>query len=251
MERWNTMPVVTAVNRLVRDQAGRDGAALRRRTARGATIPCSSSSATGAARPSRFTPQDSWVWQMHATMAVEDLTHENFWRQLLRWVVDEVPDQVEIRMTSDRVEPGSTVAFTASVSDKAFLELNDASVTATVDQPRRRRRRRADGVERREGRRVSGQLRGEAPGWYEVRAVATRAGTEVGSAVAARARRAGRAGVLRRDAAGRHAAPHGRRDRRPLLRGGGHRHARRRPALHRARRDHRRGARALAHADRR
>ena len=45
----------------------------------------------GRGKAFAFTPQDSWVWQMHASMPVEDLTHENFWRQLLRWVVDGCP----------------------------------------------------------------------------------------------------------------------------------------------------------------
>jgi hypothetical protein len=120
---------------------------------------------------------------MHATMAVDDLTHENFWRQLLRWVVDEVPDQVEIRTTSDRVEPGSPVAVTASVADKAFLELNDASVATTVTGP--------EGAVIDVPMAWSGEKAGEyqgsftatTAGWYEVRTVATRGGSEVGRAV--------------------------------------------------------------------
>ena len=55
----------------------------------------------GRGKAFAFTPQDSWVWQMHASIPVEDMTHENYWRQLLRWVVDDVPDQVEPR-TDDR-----------------------------------------------------------------------------------------------------------------------------------------------------
>ena len=39
-------------------------------------------------------------------MTVEDQTHENYWRQLLRWLVDGVPDQVDVHTTTDRVEPG-------------------------------------------------------------------------------------------------------------------------------------------------
>ena len=38
----------------------------------------------GRGKSFAFTPQDSWVWQMHASIPVEDLTHENYWRQLLR-----------------------------------------------------------------------------------------------------------------------------------------------------------------------
>jgi len=137
----------------------------------------------GRGKAFAFTPQDSWVWQMHASIPVEDLTHENYWRQLLRWVVDEVPDQVEIRTTSDRVEPGSTVSFTASVADKAFVELNDASVTATVTGP--------DGAVADVPMAWGGEKAGEydgtfpaaAPGWYEVRVQAMRAGAEVGAAV--------------------------------------------------------------------
>jgi len=41
---------------------------------------------------------------MHSTIRVDDQTHENFWRQLLRWLVDGVPDAVETRPLTDRVE---------------------------------------------------------------------------------------------------------------------------------------------------
>ena len=183
MERWNTMPVVTAVNRLSAIKPGATVLLSGTDNAR-RDYPVLVFQRYGRGKAFAFTPQDSWVWQMHATMAVDDLTHENFWRQLLRWVVDEVPDQVEIRMTSDRVEPGSTVAFTASVSDKAFLDLNDASVTATASSP--------DGatldVPMSWGGEKAGEYQGsftaKTPGWYEVRTVATRAGADVGRAVA-------------------------------------------------------------------
>ena len=183
MERWNTMPVVTAVNRLSAIKPGAtvllSGADNARRD-----YPVLVFQRYGRGKAFAFTPQDSWVWQMHATMAVDDLTHENFWRQLLRWVVDEVPDQVEIRMTSDRVEPGSMVAFTASVSDKAFLDLNDASVTATVSSPDSA----TLDVPMSWGGEKAGEYQGsftaKTPGWYEVRTVATRAGADVGRAVA-------------------------------------------------------------------
>ena len=33
---------------------------------------------------------------MDAKIAVEDMTHETYWRQLMRWLVDGVPDQVEL-----------------------------------------------------------------------------------------------------------------------------------------------------------
>ena len=40
--------------------------------------------------------QDSWLWRMDAKMAVTDTTHAMFWRRLVRWLVDGVPDQVNV-----------------------------------------------------------------------------------------------------------------------------------------------------------
>ncbi|MEZ5283477.1 MAG: glutamine amidotransferase [Vicinamibacterales bacterium] len=182
VERWRTLPPVTAVNRV---DAVKPGATvlLSASDASRRDYPVLAFQRYGRGKAFTFTPQDSWVWQMHASVPVEDMTHENFWRQLLRWVVDEVPDQVEIRTESDRVEPGSTVAFTASVSDAAYLELNDASVVATVTAP--------DGTTsdvamawaaRRRGSATAPSRRRRRAGAVQVQA--TRAGKDVGSAMA-------------------------------------------------------------------
>ena len=65
---------------------------------------------------------------------LEDQTHEQFWRQLLRWMVDGVPDAVDVRLTG-RVEPGEPVQLEATVVDKSFVGVNDASVVAHVARP--------------------------------------------------------------------------------------------------------------------
>ena len=128
--------------------------------------------------------QDTWLWQMHASIPLEDQTHENYWRQLLRWLVDEVPDAVNVHPLAERVEPGETVTLVADVVDPAFLELNDASVTAFVSGP-------SGGVEEIPVQ-WSGERDGEyratftakAEGIYSARVEATRAGRPVGAAVA-------------------------------------------------------------------
>ncbi len=73
---------------------------------------------------------------MHVTMSVEDMTHENYWRQLLRWLVDGVPDHVEAHTNADRVEAGEPVTVTAAVVDPTFVEINDAHVVAHVTGPK-------------------------------------------------------------------------------------------------------------------
>ena len=50
----------------------------------------------GAGKAIAFPVQDSWQWQMHADIPLEDQTHETFWRRLLRWLVDGVPERLTV-----------------------------------------------------------------------------------------------------------------------------------------------------------
>ena len=95
---------------------------------------------------------------MHASVAVEDMTHETYWRQLLRWLVEGVPNPVELQTSPDRVEPGEPVTLTAEVADASWVEVNDAGVIARVTGPPGARRG-ADAVDRRAQRRISGDIR--------------------------------------------------------------------------------------------
>jgi uncharacterized membrane protein len=78
---------------------------------------------------------DSWLWQFHADIPLEDQTHETFWRQLLRWLVDGVPEYVEFRSDLESVEVGEATTFFAEVNDSSYTEVNDALVEATVTAP--------------------------------------------------------------------------------------------------------------------
>ncbi|MBT8336601.1 MAG: hypothetical protein KJO11_08350 [Gemmatimonadetes bacterium] len=79
--------------------------------------------------------QDLWIWQMHADVPLEDLSHETFVQQILRWLVEGVPERVELRAELDAVEPGEAVRIGATVLDSTYLEVNDASVLATITDP--------------------------------------------------------------------------------------------------------------------
>ena len=141
---------------------------------------------------------------MHADIPVEDMTHENYWRQLLRWLVDGVPDHVETHTSADRVEAGETVTITADVVDPTFVEINDARVVAHVDGPKGI----VDVPLQWTGER-SGEYRGTfvAPdeGLYTARVEATRGDDGARHRRHAAPRRSRRRRVLRR----RHARRHG------------------------------------------
>jgi uncharacterized membrane protein len=132
--RWKDLPQVTSVNApLVPKPAAT--VLLSGTDERGRAQPILTWHQFGRGKAVALTLQDTWQWQMHASISLEDQTHENYWRQLLRWLVDGVPGVVEARSTSERVEPGEPVTIEATVLDKTYVELNDASVTARVTTP--------------------------------------------------------------------------------------------------------------------
>ena len=176
-DRWKTMPPLSTVNLIETIKPGATtllSATDDRRRERVVLA----YERYGRGKSVAFPVQDSWMWQMHATIRVEDQTHENFWRQLLRWLVDGVPDAVETRPLTDRVEPGQPVTLTADVVDPRFVELNDANVVAHVTVDRRARpwtcrcSGRASGTAS-----TAPRSRPSEAGWYQAKVDATRAGT--------------------------------------------------------------------------
>jgi uncharacterized membrane protein len=89
----------------------------------------------GRGKSLAWTIHDSWHWQMHADVAVEDQSHETLWRQMLRWLVSYVPEPVEVQAASDLVAPGERVEIRAEVRDPGFLPVNNAIVVASVVGP--------------------------------------------------------------------------------------------------------------------
>jgi uncharacterized membrane protein len=179
-DRWKSLPPLTSVNFVdaikpgatvllsATDERRRDRVVLAyERYGRGKSI--------------AFPVQDSWHWQMDASIRAGDKTHENFWRQMLRWLVDGVADQVECQPAADRVEPGQRVAFTANVADNRFVDLNDAQVVAHVSSP--------SGQTTDVPMVWTGERNGEyratfatdVAGWYQATVDATRDGKTIGS----------------------------------------------------------------------
>ncbi len=132
--RWRELPQVTSVNAPLTPKPAAI-VLLTGTDERGREQPVLTWHQYGLGKAVALTLQDTWQWQMHASIPLEDLTHENYWRQMLRWLVNGVPGVVEARTTAERVEPGEAVTVEATVVDKAYVELNDASVTAHVTRP--------------------------------------------------------------------------------------------------------------------
>ena len=176
VERWDTLPPVTVVNPITEPKPG----ATVLLTAQPDDLVVLAFQRYGAGKSLALPIQDSWMWQMHADIPVEDMTHETFWRRLLRWVVDGVPDQVVARVPQDRVEPDETVTVLADVVDPGFEELNNSTVLAIVTDPAGNiTERRMEWTAEKDGEyRATFPAAGE--GFYEVRVEASTDGELLG-----------------------------------------------------------------------
>jgi uncharacterized membrane protein len=79
--------------------------------------------------------QDSFHWYMDATVDVEDPSLRTLWRQLLRWITSDTPEQLKVGTSVDRVRPGGSVQIRAELADSNFVRRNDAKLTARVYSP--------------------------------------------------------------------------------------------------------------------
>src|SRR6185295_1362816 len=83
-ERWKTMPALTVLNMVQTLKPGAT-ALLSGTDERRRERVVLAYQRYGRGKSIAFPVHDSWLWQMHSSIRVEDQTHENFWRQMLRW----------------------------------------------------------------------------------------------------------------------------------------------------------------------
>ncbi|MBI2822235.1 MAG: VWA domain-containing protein [Acidobacteria bacterium] len=80
-----------------------------------------------------FASGSSWFWQMG--MEPQDNFHEVFWRQLLRWMVHDVPGQIVITPDKAQYVSGETAVVRAEVFDKCYDKAPQANPLLKVTDP--------------------------------------------------------------------------------------------------------------------
>ena len=135
VERWESLPPLTTLNPITRLKPGATGLLTGGSEQERDRQVVLAYHRYGRGKVIAFPIQDSWIWQMHADISLEDQTHEVFWRQLLRWLTDGVPDQVAAQSEREVVEPGQPVNLFVDVGDSAYVEVNDGNVVAVVRTP--------------------------------------------------------------------------------------------------------------------
>ena len=77
-----------------------------------------------------LTVGDVWRWGMRDANAHRDM--DKAWRQLLRWLVTDVPNRVDLAVERQPEDPNGTVSLRVRVRDPKFQPLDNASVSLEV-----------------------------------------------------------------------------------------------------------------------
>lgn len=134
--KWRTMPPLTGVNALGSLRPGASALLTGRRDSSGGSEqPLLAWHRYGRGVGAVFGVQDTWLWRMHADVAVDDLTHLVLWRQLLRWLVEGAPERIAVSASPDRVGTTEPITVRAQVADGGYLDVNDATVSTLITAP--------------------------------------------------------------------------------------------------------------------
>jgi uncharacterized membrane protein len=148
---------------------------------RSRVVPLLAEERYGRGRSLALTTNDTWRWRME--LDSKNTSHENFWRQLLRYLVSTTPNQYEIASERDVYAPADIINLRGEVNDKKFDAVADAQVTARITKPQ------GSTVEiplkisyNEKGSDYRNEITADENGLYRVEMTARRGGTTLGTA---------------------------------------------------------------------
>ncbi len=130
-DRWKKMPQIA--NYQVLGDAKPGAVTLMDVLAGNRRLPLLVTENFGRGRTAVLATAGTWRWQM--SQPVADMTHEMFWRQLLRWLVTETPGAVDSSTPRQVLSDETKVRLSVEVRDKAFQPIANAHVEAHIVGP--------------------------------------------------------------------------------------------------------------------
>jgi hypothetical protein len=131
VERWKKLPYLMNFQEAGQPKPG--ALVLAEMSASGHKLPLLITQNYGRGRTAIFATGGDWRWQM--LQPVQDMSHELFWRQLLRWLVSDTPTRVVTTTTRPVLYDDGRVHFRAEVRDTTYLPTSDAQVQARIGGP--------------------------------------------------------------------------------------------------------------------
>jgi uncharacterized membrane protein len=84
----------------------------------------------GRGRTAALTVGDFWHWGFHDAEAHHDM--DKAWRQMMRWLVTDVPNRVDVTVEPHAEDPNGAVLLQVRVRDPKFMPLDNASVSLRI-----------------------------------------------------------------------------------------------------------------------
>jgi uncharacterized membrane protein len=131
VERWKKLPYLMDYQEVGTPKPG--AVVLAEMNAGNKKLPLLITQNYGRGRTAVLATGGTWRWQM--SQPLEDQTHEQFWQQLLRWLVTDTPGRVVASVPSPMLFDDGRVHFSAEVRDKNYLPAPDARVEAHILGP--------------------------------------------------------------------------------------------------------------------
>src|SRR3984885_3403924 len=131
VERWKKLPYLMNFQEAGQPKPG--ALVLADMSASGHKLPLLITQNYGRGRTAVFATGGDWRWQM--LQPLEDMSHELFWRQLLRWLVSDTPTRVVTSIPRPVLYDDGHVHLRAEVRDTTFLPTSDATIQARIVGP--------------------------------------------------------------------------------------------------------------------
>src|SRR5580658_700707 len=129
VERWKKLPYLMNFQEAGQPKPG--ALVLANMKASGHKLPLLITQKYGRGRTAVFATGGDWRWQM--LQPLEDMSHELFWRQLLRWLVSDTPTRVVTSIARPVLYDDGHVHLRAEVRDTTYLPTSDAQVQARIE----------------------------------------------------------------------------------------------------------------------
>ncbi|MDJ0779853.1 MAG: hypothetical protein QNJ85_18430 [Gammaproteobacteria bacterium] len=133
--RWQTLPPLDIVNPIRQLKPGATLLLAASAAAEDEPLVAMAWQRYGRGRVVAFPVQNSWLWQMHHEIELEDQSHERLWRQLLRWLVESVPQRLELTLSAQSLPTGGTLRLRAEALGADFTPLTDGELVTIVTAP--------------------------------------------------------------------------------------------------------------------
>ena len=98
---------------------------------RGRSFPALVIQRFGRGHTAALTVGDTWRWGLHDADAHRDM--DKSWRQMVRWLVTDVPNRVDMTVEPQPETPNGAVLLQVRVRDPKFQPLDNANVTLRVE----------------------------------------------------------------------------------------------------------------------